>query len=419
MDDESPGSGKPEPALDRRTFLQGAGASAALLGLGAAPATAARAGEPPRADGIRRYGRLGRTGISIADISFGASRLRTGQEHLVEQALAAGVNYFDTADGYTGGESETVIGNALKGRRQQVAIVSKTPVRTSDNHRDIMRALEGSLKRLQTDYVDVYFNHAVNDADRLDNPDWYEFAERAKAAGKIRFTGVSGHAGRLMEVIDHAVAGDLVDVLLVAYNFGQDPAFYEGLIRGFDRVATQAGLPAALKRAKEKDMGVVAMKTLMGGRLNDMRPYERGGATFAQAAFRWTLSNPDVDALVISMTSPEQIREYVAASGGTRVSGQDLDLLRRYATLNGTSYCRQACNDCDGACPHGVPIADVLRTRMYATDYQDLAFAREEYAALEANAAACLGCDGTPCRDACSHGLNIAAWCAPTHRMLA
>ena len=87
--------------------------------------------------------------------------------------------------------------------------------------------------------------------------------------------------------------------------------------------------------------------------------------------------------------------------------------------MNGTSYCRQACNDCAGACPYGVPISDVLRTRMYAVDYQDLDFARREYAELTSNASACLGCSGEPCANACSHGLNIAELCAPTHRILA
>ena len=108
-----------------------------------------------------------------------------------------------------------------------------------------------------------------------------------------------------------------------------------------------------------------------------------------------------------------------ALPAGGRWPAADRALLDTYARLNGASYCRHACNDCEGACPYGVPIADVLRTRMYATDYGDLAFARDEYAALSANAAACLGCSGEPCRDACSHGLDIRGLCAPTHRMLA
>jgi predicted aldo/keto reductase-like oxidoreductase len=401
--------------MDRRKFLTTAGSGAGLLPFAGANAIAAD-GATPR---IRATPVLGRTGISIADISFGSSRLRTGQEHLVEHALARGVNYFDTADSYTSGQSETVIGNALKGHRHDVSVVSKTKVWADDSYADIMSALEGSLRRLQTDYVDVYFNHAVNDTDRLDNPEWFEFADRAREQGKIRFTGMSGHAGKLTDCLDHAVSNDLVDVLLVAYNFGQDPAFYESLTRSFDRIATHPGLPGVLKQAHEKNIGVIAMKTLMGARLNDMRPYETGQSTFAQAAFRWTLSNPDVNALVVSMTDIDQIDEYLQASGSASLAGGDLDLLQRYVKLNGTSYCRQACNDCAGACPYGVPIADVLRTRMYATDYQDLEFARREYTELERNASACLSCSGAPCAGACSHGLDIAALCAPTHRILA
>ena len=421
--------GKTEVAADgvsRREVLKTTSLSVGVgvAGVGLA-GTKANAGSSPAArqdkadNRIRAYGTLGRTGLSIADISFGSSRLRTGSEDLVRHALDRGVNYFDTADSYTSGQSEQVIGRALQGDRQRVTLVTKTKVWADDDRHSIMQALEGSLKRLNTDYVDVFFNHAVNDTDRLDNPEWFEFAELARRQGKIRFTGLSGHAGRLVDVIDHAVAGDLVDVLLVSYNFGQDPAFYESLTRTFDRIATQSGLPAALARAKAKGMGVVAMKTLMGARLNDMRPYESQGATFAQAAFRWTLSNPNVDGLIVSMTGIPQIDEYLGASGGSEVSATDLSLLQRYAALNGTSYCRQACNDCAGACPYGVPIADVLRTRMYAVDYEDVAFARAEYAALEGNAEACLSCSGAPCASACSHGLDIAAWCAPTHRMLA
>ncbi len=410
--------------VDRRTFIRktlqatgaGLGTSSALL---AASGAGAAVNAADSRHHIQRYGRLGRTGLSISDISFGSSRLRTGQEDLVRHALDKGVNYFDTADSYTSGQSESVLGRALAGDRERITLVSKTKVWENDDRYSIMRALEGSLKRLNTEYVDVYFNHAVNDTERLDNPEWNEFVELARRQGKLRFTGLSGHAGRLVGVIDHAVENDLVDVLLVSYNFGQDPAFYESLTRSFNRIATQTGLPAALARAREKDIGVVAMKTLMGARLNDMRPYENAGATFAQAAFHWTLANPDVDGLIVSMTGIEQIDEYLGASGGQSVSQRELGLLRQYAALNGTSYCRQACNDCAGACPYDVPIADVLRTRMYAVDYGDLEFARDEYAQLAKNADACLNCSGEPCRSACSHGLDISAWCAPTHRMLA
>jgi predicted aldo/keto reductase-like oxidoreductase len=152
---------------------------------------------------------------------------------------------------------------------------------------------------------------------------------------------------------------------------------------------------------------VIAMKTLMGARLNDMRPYESEGYSFAQAALRWVLSSPRVDAALISMTSTAKIDEYVAASGGREIRQGDLDLLERYAALQGRSYCRHGCNACEGACPEGVEIAEVLRTRMYAVDYRDQALALEDYAKLGAGAEACLACTHQACLGACPYGLPI------------
>jgi len=324
------------------------------------------------APSIKGFAELGKTGLKVSDISFGSSRLRSGEERLVEHAIDRGVNYIDTAESYTGGQSEEVIGNALKGKRDKVILASKQFAGTTTTRESMMHELEASLKRLQTEHIEVYFNHAVNNKDRLDNPEWYEFISRAKKQGKIAHSGISGHAGRLTEVLDHAIDNDLVDVILAAYNFGQDPAFYERLTK-----------------------------------------------SFAQAAFRWTLSNPNVDALIVSMTGIEQIDEYLGASGAHSVADSDMRLLKEYAHLNGASYCKHACNRCEGSCPFGVPIADVLRTRMYATDYKDVAFAKAEYSLLAADASPCLSCSGEPCAGACPHGIDIASFCAPTHRLLA
>lgn len=407
----------------RREFVRQSavgGLGAGLLPLASTPAAASSTTTAGRAGAqVGAMREIGNTGIKISDISFGSSRLRNGEERLVEHALAAGVNYFDTAESYTDGASERTLGNALKGKRDQVVLASKQFAGTQTRRNAMMRELEASLKRLQTDHIEFYYNHAVNDIARLQNEEWFEFTQAAKQQGKIRFTGISGHAGRLVDTLDFAVDNALIDVMLVGYNFGQDPKFYESITRSFDFVATQPDLPRVLAKAKAKGIGVIAMKTLMGARLNDLRRYEDTGSTFAQAAFRWTLSNPDVDALIVSMTSETQINEYLGASGASSLAAHDLDLLRQYAALNGASYCKHACNACDGSCPYGVDIANVLRTRMYATDYQDLPFARSEYQAITANASPCLSCDGSPCQGACPHQLPISELCAPTHRMLA
>lgn len=399
---------------NRRTFLKTSAAAGAASLL---PVTSSTV--HANTEGVKSYHRLGRTGLEVSDISFGTTRLRPGTENLVHYAMDKGINYFDCAESYARGEAENVLGNALKGdKRQQVYIVSKAMLEPDTSATQMMQRLDDSLQRLQTDYVDIYMNHAVNDVAVVSNPEWVKFIDQAKQQGKIRFSGISGHGGYLIDCVDYALDNDLIDVMLTAYNFGQDPKFYEGLTRRFDWVATQDDLPRVIKKAKSKDVGVVAMKTLMGARMNDMRAYEKDGSTFSQAAFKWVLSNQDVDALIITMGEKEQIDEFLGASGAQEVAAHEVELLQRYALLNGGTHCRQACNECESSCPYGVPIADVMRTRMYATDYQDLEFAREEYALLGSAASACLNCSGQPCQNACPHDIEIDKLCAPTHRML-
>jgi predicted aldo/keto reductase-like oxidoreductase len=401
--------------LDRREFLRRSALVGASLGLAPLAASGAIPELPPR---VRGHRTLGRTGLEISDIGFGSSSL-SGDEALVRHALERGITYYDTAESYTGGRAEETLGRALAGHRDEVVLASKTTAGTDATRDEIMSALEGSLRRLRTDRIDVYFNHAVNDVRRLQNAEWAEFATRAKAAGKIRFTGMSGHGGRLVECLDFAIDQNLVDVVLVGYNFGQDPAFLQRFTAGLDFVAVQEDLPRVLLKARAKGVGVVAMKTLRGAKLNDMKPFERPGGTFSQAAFRWVLSSPNVDALVVTMREPAQVDEYLVASGTAGPSRSDLRLLERYESRNGHEQCRYGCRDCEGACPVGVPIADVLRTRMYAEDYGDLALARSELAALRTDASACLSCAHRLCTGRCPHGLDISALTIRAQRAIA
>ena len=389
--------------MDRRRFLGvGAGLTAGLAGLG----PAGGAIETPR---IRRYVTLGRTELQVSDISFGSSR--SSDPDLVRHAVERGVTYFDTAESYRGGAAEEAIGEALEGRRDRFVIASKHKAWSGETRQSMAAALEGSLRRLRTDYVDIYYNHAVNDVRRLQNPEWREFTDRAVRDGKVRYRGVSGHGSALAECLDHALDHDLADVILAAHNFAEDASFFEKVRARFHFVAPQTGLARVLARARAKGVGVLAMKTLMGARLNDMRPYETGGATFAQAAFRWVLSSAHVDGLLVSMTDPAAIDEYVAASGGGEVAAADLSLLGRYAERQGPRYCRHGCSACGESCPAGVEIAEVLRTRMYEVDYRDPVLARTDYAALgPGGASACLTCDGAPCLGACPAGIPVSSF---------
>src|SRR5262245_31122902 len=136
---------------DRREFLKlGAGTA---LGLAVSPPV------PAQSDArIRSYKTLGKTGLKISDISFGSAS--NTDPDVVRHALAKGINYFDAAESYRFGGSEEAIGEALKGKRNDVLLTSKTKAGAGDTRKDMMEALEGSLKRLRTDHVDVYFNHA-------------------------------------------------------------------------------------------------------------------------------------------------------------------------------------------------------------------------------------------------------------------
>jgi ferredoxin len=108
------------------------------------------------------------------------------------------------------------------------------------------------------------------------------------------------------------------------------------------------------------------------------------------------------------MKTPAAVDEYLGASGWQRPRPGDVSLLDRYLERNGGSQCRWGCGACESACPAGVAVSEVLRTRMYLRDYADPELAREEYARLGAGASPCLACASPGCVAACPHGLDVA-----------
>jgi len=137
---------------------------------------------------------------------------------------------------------------------------------------------------------------------------------------------------------------------------------------------------------------------------------------YSQAAFKWVLSNRDVACLVVSFFELQHVDEYLAASGGA-LDARDVALLGRYDEGIAGIHCYPHCGDCAGACPLGVPIADVLRHRMYFEDYGTEKLAMQEYARLERNAAVCATCPA-PCAGACTHGVPIQERLVGAHRLL-
>ena len=354
---------------------------------------------------IQSYRRLGRTNFDVSDISLGSGRIK-GElgEQIAREAIERGINYFDTAPDYSEAGSELALGRAMKGHRDKMFVATKFC--TPDGHLQVgapvekyVQVVEESLKRLQTDYVDLVHVHACDTVDRLADPNLHEAFQRLKQEGKARFLGFSSHTPHLEQVADFAIADGRFDVMMLAYHHGAWPRLAE-----------------IIKRAHEKDIGVVAMKTLKGAKhkgLLEMRPEVD---SYTQAAFKWVLGNRDVSCLVISFFEPQQVDEYIYASGKI-LEQQDVAVLSKYDRLIAGTHCYPHCGDCLDSCPENLPIADVLRYRMYFEDYGDQKEAMRLYAKLEKNASLCLGCPG-PCTNACTHDVRVRERMIGAHDLL-
>ncbi|MDG2268464.1 MAG: aldo/keto reductase [Alphaproteobacteria bacterium] len=361
--------------------------------------------------------KLGKTDLVIPNIGYGSSS--TSDEKIVKHAYDRGVRYFDTAESYLRGDAESSIGNVLKAVRHQVVIGTKTKARNYQNKKDYMSALEGSLKRLNTDYIDIYYNHAVNSISRLKNTDWWEFIEKAKLEGKVRYTGISGHGSNLADCLEYCIDRNLVDIILSAFSFAQDPKFLEKLRHTFHFVAINPRLPEVLVKARNKGIGIIAMKTLAGSRLNDMRPYESKQLTYAQAAIKWALNTNYADAAIISMTSNSLIDEITTISDKKYAKNHYFELLKKYYQINHESICPPGCGVCKNVCPSNVEISEVMRSKMYALDYKNPNKALLTYSSINNNALACLSCSGKPCLNSCDYNLDIKNLNVMSHKLLA
>ncbi len=193
----------PAESMERRDFVKGAilSAAAAVIGTERARGAAAPTPTPATTTGQVPRKALGKTGLQVSALGVGGFHLGTAKDQaeateIVSRALDAGVNFFDNAWEYHDGESETRLGKALEGRRDQVILMTK--VCTHGRGKDVgMRMLEDSLRRLKTDHLDVWQIHEVvyyNDPDLIFAPGGVvEALTQAKQQGKVRFVGFTGH----------------------------------------------------------------------------------------------------------------------------------------------------------------------------------------------------------------------------------
>jgi hypothetical protein len=328
---------------------------------------------------------LGKTGLKVTSVGFGC--MITSDQSVVEKAADIGITYFDTARGYQGGNNERMVGAALKSKRKNIVLSSKTGARTKQEALD---HLNTSLKELGTDYLDIWYLHGKGRADQLTD-DLLEAQQIAKKDGKIRFAGLSTHGGQA-EVIPAAISKKL-DVVLTAYNFTMDPGFL-----------------SLLESAAKDGVGVVAMKVMAGGfrrvkqgdKLYDT--LKREGAMLA--ALKWVLKNPSVSTTVPSMTDMDQLDENLKAMS-VSFTDKDEKLLAAQLEYIRPLYCRM-CGECSGTCPKGLPVSDIVRYLSYADGYGQFALGRESFLSLptEVRDVRCSLCP--TCAVQCPNGVRVA-----------
>lgn len=369
----------------RRNFIAAGLGAPALLANPQRPASAA----PDQASGSQTkltYRTLGKTGLKVTTLGFGC--MITSDPTVIERAADIGINYFDTARGYQNGNNERMVGAALKSRRKQLYISTKTHAPTKAG---ALEDLDTSLRELQTDYVDVWYLHALTEPGAITD-ELLEAQLAAKKAGKTRFMGFSTHGGQ-KEVLPAALARKHFEVVLTTYNFAMEP------------------IDDVIASAADAGLGIVAMKVMAGGqrrtsnapgRAKDI--LKRDGAMLA--ALKWAMKNSNVHTTIPSMTGMDQLDENLKAMAAPFSSADGTVLEARLHDI-APEYCRM-CGQCSDQCRFGLPVADLHRYLMYSENYGEFGLGRDNFRAMPA-AFRDVRCSLCPeCTVQCPHGVRVA-----------
>jgi predicted aldo/keto reductase-like oxidoreductase len=383
----------------RREFLStGLSVGLALPVLGA---TSAMALEPqsakPTAPVKLDYRTLGRTGLKVTTVGMGC--MITSDPSVITRAADLGINYFDTARGYSHGNNERMVAAALAGRRKQVIISTKSH---AGNKEELQQHLETSLRELNTDYIDIWYLHGKSSPDEIPD-DMIAVQQLAKKQGKVRYIGVSTHSGQ-QQLLPWMAKKGVFDVVLTGYNFTMD-----------------ASMDQAIEAAAKSGMGVVAMKVMAGGprRLKpgdpNLKRLTQEGAMLA--ALKWVIKKPHIATTIPSITDMDQLDENLKAMSNPLSAG-DEKLLTAHLDAISPLYCRM-CGKCDGACQKGLPVADVLRFLTYADGYGQFALGRERFLELSAEHQTVRCGDCTVCTVNCPHGVQVSSRMARAQELFA
>ena len=364
--------------IGRRKFLKGV--SSTLLGIATVPIwKASPALEKIERTPVLEYRPLGQTGMKVTAVSMGV--MNCSDASVLHRALDLGINFYDTADCYMHGHNEEMVGKVFHGKREKVFI--QTKVHAHDEKK--MRAsVERSLRRLQTDYIDVLVWHNLNSSEEVSEPKLFEFMSKMKKEGKARFTGFSAHS-RMAPLLREAAKSNLHDVALVSYNFTHSK-----------------NLEEAVALAAKSGIGIVAMKTQAGG----YKKEKMEGLSPHPAALKYILRDQNVSAAIPGVTTIEQIEE-CAAVMGTSFSKGDLDALKQYQSFLQGRICTM-CGGCVGECPYGVSRGDLLRAVMYHDGYENDSLLGESLQIItRQDIQRCSECPS--CSVICRRGLDIRA----------
>ena len=320
------------------------------------------------------YVTLGKTGLKISRLGFGGIPIQRVDaavtKELAKDMVEKGINYIDTARGYT--VSERYIGEALEGIRDKFVLATKSMART----KEAMAAdIETSLNNLRTDYIDLYQVHNPN-VEQLEQVvaegGALEALQEAKAAGKIGHIGVTAHS---LEVFEKALSYDWVETIMFPYNIVEKQG--EELMR----------------RCTEQNVGFIVMKPLAGGAIED-----------ATLALRFICANPDVTVVIPGMFDLKEIEQNLAAvEDKTPLTEAELAKMDEIRKQLGNNFCRR-CNYC-APCTVGIAIPNVFLFQGYLDRYGLGDWAKDRYSTMSVKASACIGCGA--CEKRCPYDLPI------------
>ncbi len=321
-----------------------------------------------------KYVDFGKTGLRVSAMGFGGIPIQKISPEaipaLFDEMEALGINYIDTARGYT--VSEEYIGLGLRGRRDKFILATKSMARTYDA---MAADIEISLKNLKTDYIDIYQVHNPN-PDQLKAVcapgGALEALLEAKAAGKIGHIGLTGHT---LEIFDMALELDWVESFMFPYNI----------------VETQC--EERLARLAARNKAFVCMKPLAGGAIEN-----------ADAAMRFIAANEYVTVVIPGVATVEELRTNTEAylRPGEFTDAEKAEFRAVRAQL-GTVFCRR-CGYC-APCTVGIDIPTVFTMAGYLERYGLAAWAKARYATFKANASDCISCGA--CETRCPYSLPI------------